>query len=247
MMAELEHLKAAIHPDEILLVADGMTGQDAVKIAQGFDQRLHVTGVVLTKMDGDARGGAALSIYGVTKKQIKYIGVGEKVDALEEFYPERMAGRILQQGDIVSLVEKAQTAFDAEEAKRLEKKVRKEGMDLTDFLAAMKQIERLGPLEGILKMLPGVNSKMLKQVKATDPKRLRHLEAIVLSMTHDERKKPEMMNGSRRARVAKGSGRPISEVNRLLEQFREMQKMMKKAGNLPGGGGKFRPNMFGMR
>ena len=247
MMAELEHLKAAIHPDEILLVADGMTGQDAVKIAQGFDQRLHVTGVILTKMDGDARGGAALSIYGVTKKPIKYIGVGEKVDALEEFYPERMAGRILQQGDIVSLVEKAQTAFDAEEAKRLEKKVRKEGMDLTDFLAAMKQIERLGPLEGILKMLPGVNSKMLKQVKATDPKRLRHLEAIVLSMTHEERKKPEMMNGSRRARVAKGSGRPISEVNRLLEQFREMQKMMKKAGNLPGGGGKFRPNMFGMR
>jgi len=247
MMAELEHLKAAIHPDEILLVADGMTGQDAVKIAQGFDQRLHVTGVVLTKMDGDARGGAALSIYGVTKKPIKYIGVGEKVDALEEFYPERMAGRILQQGDIVSLVEKAQTAFDAEEAKRLEKKVRKEGMDLTDFLAAMKQIERLGPLEGILKMLPGVNTKMLKQVKATDPKRLRHLEAIVLSMTHEERKKPEMMNGSRRARVAKGSGRPISEVNRLLEQFREMQKMMKKASGRGGGGGKFRPNMFGMR
>jgi signal recognition particle subunit SRP54 len=247
MMAELEHLKAAIHPDEILLVADGMTGQDAVKIAQGFDQKLHVTGVVLTKMDGDARGGAALSIFGVTKKPIKYIGVGEKVDALEEFYPERMAGRILQQGDIVSLVEKAQTAFDADEAKRLEKKVRKEGMDLTDFLTAMKQIERLGPLEGILKMLPGVNSKMLKQVKATDPKRLRHLEAIVLSMTHEERKKPDIMNGSRRARVAKGSGRPISEVNRLLEQFREMQKMMKKAGNLPGGGGKFRPNMFGMR
>jgi len=247
MMTELEHLKAAIHPDEILLVADGMTGQDAVKIAQGFDQRLHVTGVILTKMDGDARGGAALSIYGVTKKPIKYIGVGEKVDALEEFYPERMAGRILQQGDIVSLVEKAQGAFDAEEAKRLEKKVRKEGMDLTDFLAAMKQIERLGPLEGILKMLPGVNTKMLKQVKATDPKRLRHLEAIVLSMTLDERKKPEIMNGSRRARVAKGAGRPISEVNRLLEQFREMQKMMKKASNLPGGGGKFRPNMFGMR
>ncbi|HWH51577.1 MAG TPA: signal recognition particle protein [Gemmatimonadaceae bacterium] len=247
MMQELEHLKAAIHPDEILLVADGMTGQDAVKIAQGFDQRLHVTGVVLTKMDGDARGGAALSIYGVTKKPIKYIGVGEKPDALEEFHPERMAGRILQQGDIVSLVEKAQTAFDADEAKRLEKKVRKEGMDLTDFLAAMKQIERLGPLEGLLKMLPGVNSKMLKQVKQADPKRLKHVEAIVLSMTHDERKKPDLMNGSRRARVAKGSGRPISEVNRLLEQFREMQKMMKKAGNLPGGAGKFRPNMFGTR
>jgi signal recognition particle subunit SRP54 len=250
MMAELERLKDAIHPDEILLVADGMTGQDAVKIAQGFDQRLNVTGVILTKMDGDARGGAALSIYGVTKKPIKYIGVGEKTDALEEFYPERMAGRILQQGDIVSLVEKAQTAFDADEAKKLEKKVRKEGMDLGDFLTAMKQIERLGPLEGLLKMLPGVNSKMLKQVKAADPKRMKHVEAIVLSMTLEERKKPDLMNGSRRARVAKGSGRPISEVNRLLEQFREMQKMMKKAAGGqggPGGGGKFRPNMFGMR
>ena len=246
MMQELERLKAAIHPDEILFVADGMTGQDAVKIAQGFDARLNVTGVILTKMDGDARGGAALSIYGVTKKPIKYIGVGEKSDALEEFYPDRMAGRILQQGDIVSLVEKAQDAFDADEAKRLEKKVRKEGMDLTDFLAAMKQIERLGPLEGLLKMLPGVNTKMLKQAKAADPKRLKHVEAIVLSMTLEERKKPELMNGSRRARVAKGAGRPISEVNRLLEQFREMQKMMKKAaGSAPGG--KFKPNMFGMR
>jgi signal recognition particle subunit SRP54 len=245
MMQELERLKAAIHPDEILLVADGMTGQDAVKIAQGFDQRLHVTGVVLTKMDGDARGGAALSIYGVTKKPIKYIGVGEKADALEEFHPERMAGRILQQGDIVPLVEKAQTAFDADEAKKLEKKVRKEGMDLGDFLTAMKQIERLGPLEGLIKMLPGVNAKMLKQVKAADPKRMKHVEAIVLSMTTEERRKPEIMNGSRRARVAKGAGRPISEVNRLLEQFREMQKMMKKSANLPGGGGKFRPNMFG--
>jgi signal recognition particle subunit SRP54 len=245
MMAELERLKDAIHPDEILLVADGMTGQDAVKIAQGFDQRLNVTGVVLTKMDGDARGGAALSIYGVTKKPIKYIGVGEKSDALEEFYPERMAGRILQQGDIVSLVEKAQTAFDADEAKKLEKKVRKEGFDLGDFLTAMKQIERLGPLEGILKMLPGVNAKMLKQVKAADPKRMKHLEAIVLSMTLEERKKPDVMNGSRRARVAKGSGRPISEVNRLLEQFREMQKMMKKASASTQGGGKFRPNLFG--
>jgi signal recognition particle subunit SRP54 len=224
-----------------------MTGQDAVKIAQGFDQRLNVTGVILTKMDGDARGGAALSIYGVTKKPIKYIGVGEKPDALEEFYPERMAGRILQQGDIVSLVEKAQDAFDADEAKRLEKKVRKEGMDLTDFLAAMKQIERLGPLEGLLKKLPGVNTKMLKQAKAADPKRLKHVEAIVLSMTLEERKKPELMNGSRRSRVAKGSGRPISEVNRLLEQFREMQKMMRKAaGSAPGSGGK-RLNPFGMR
>ena len=247
MMAELDRLKHAIHPDEILFVADGMTGQDAVRIAQGFDERLHVSGVILTKMDGDARGGAALSIYGVTKKPIKYIGVGEKPDALEEFHPDRMAGRILQQGDVVSLVEKAQEAFDADAAKKLEKKVRKEGMDLNDFLTAMRQIEKLGPLEGLLKMLPGVNTKMLKQVKAADPKRMKHVEAIVLSMTPDERKNPGVMNGSRRARVARGSGRPVSEVNRLLEQFREMQKMMKKAAAMPGGGGKFRPNMFGMR
>ena len=244
MMKELERLKAAIHPDEILLVADGMTGQEAVKIAQGFDARLGVTGVILTKMDGDARGGAALSIYGVTKKPIKYIGVGEKPDALEEFHPERMAGRILQQGDIVSFVEKAQQTFDADEAKRLEKKVRKEGMDLEDFLTAMRQMERLGPLEGLVKMLPGVNAKMLKQVKDADPKRMKHVEAIVLSMTKAERKNPGLMNGARRARVAKGSGRPINEVNRLLEQFRDMQKMMKKMSNSPGGRPPKMPGMF---
>jgi len=243
LMDELVRLKEAINPDEILLVADGMTGQEAVKIAEGFDKALNITGVILTKLDGDARGGAALSIYGITKKPIKYIGVGEKADALEDFHPDRMASRILQQGDIVSLVEKAQEAFDTDEAKRLEKKVRKEGMDLQDFLGAMKQIERLGPLEGVLKMLPGVNTKVLKQVKSTDPKRLKHLEAIVLSMTPEERKSPGLMNGSRRARVAKGCGRPISEVNRLLEQFREMQKMMKKMTAM--GGGKVRPGMFG--
>jgi signal recognition particle subunit SRP54 len=244
MMRELARLKEAIRPDEILFVADGMTGQDAVRIAQGFDQQLGVTGVILTKMDGDARGGAALSIYGVTKKPIKYIGVGEKSDALEEFHPERMAGRILQQGDILSLVEKAQGAFDEAEAKKLEKKVRKDGMDLGDFLVAMKQIEKLGPLEGILKMLPGVNAKMLKQAKV-EPKRMKHLEAIVLSMTLEERRKPEIINGSRRSRIAKGSGRPINEVNRLLEQFRDMQKMMKKVAQGPGG--RMPPGMFGMR
>ena len=236
MMDELKRLKAAIKPDEILFVADGMTGQDAVKIAQGFDEALNVTGVILTKLDGDARGGAALSIYGVLKKPIKYIGVGEKPDALEEFHPERMAGRILQMGDIVSLVEKAQETFDATEAKKLEKKVRKEGMDLEDFLTAMRQMQKLGPLENLLKLLPGVNSKMLKDVKM-DPKRMKHIEAIVLSMTPQERKKPEILNGSRRARIAKGCGRPVSEVNKLLEQFRDMQKMMKKMGGGPGGGG----------
>lgn len=230
MMQELVRVKEAVRPDEILLVADGMTGQDAVRIAEGFNKALGVTGVVLTKMDGDARGGAALSIYGVTKKPIKYIGVGEKSDALEEFHPERMAGRILQMGDVLSLVEKAQDAIDVDEAKKLEKKVRKEGLDLEDFLTAMKQMQKLGPLEGLLKMLPGVNSKMLKQANL-DPKRMKHVEAIVLSMTKQERKDPTLINGSRRSRIAKGSGRTINEVNRLLEQFRDMQKMMKKAAS----------------
>jgi signal recognition particle subunit SRP54 len=243
MMDELRHLKDALHPTEILFVADGMTGQEAVKIAQGFDNALGVTGVILTKMDGDARGGAALSIYGVLKKPIKYVGVGEKPDALEEFHPERMAGRILQMGDVVSLVEKAQAAFDEEEAKRLQKKVKKEGMDLTDFLNSMKQIEKMGPLEGVLKMLPGVNMKALKQAKM-DPKRLRHIEAIILAMTPAERKDPGIINGSRRARIAKGAGRSISDVNRLLDQFREMQKMMKKMSQ--GGGRLGMPSMPGM-
>jgi signal recognition particle subunit SRP54 len=248
MMKELSRLKEALRPTEILLVADGMTGQDAVRIAEGFDKALNITGVILTKMDGDARGGAALSIYGVTKKPIKYIGVGEKSDALEEFHPDRMAGRILQMGDIVTLVEKAQGAFDQAEAKKLEKKVRKEGMDLNDFLTSMRQIEKMGPLEGVLKMLPGVNTQAIKQMKA-DPKRMKHVEAIVLSMTPAERKDPSLINGSRRARIAKGCGRPISDVNRLLDQFREMQKMMKKMSQ--GGRGPQIPGMprmpFGMR
>jgi signal recognition particle subunit SRP54 len=242
MMGELRRLKEAVRPDEILLVADGMTGQEAVKIAQGFDSSLGLTGVILTKLDGDARGGAALSIYGVTKKPIKYIGTGEKSDALEEFHPDRIAGRILQQGDVISLVEKAQATMDADAAKKLEKKVRKEGLDLQDFLSALKQMERMGPLEGIIKMLPGVNARMLKQVNS-DPKRMKHAEAIVLSMTVEERKKPELINGSRRARIAKGSGRPISDVNRFLDQFREMQKMMKKAA--AGGGGRLPMGRFG--
>jgi signal recognition particle subunit SRP54 len=246
MMRELAQLKEAVHPDEILLVADGMTGQDAVRIAQGFDQALSVTGVILTKMDGDARGGAALSIYGVLKKPIKFIGVGEKLDALEDFYPDRLASRILQMGDVLTLVEKAQSAFDEEEARKLEKKVRKEGLDLQDFLSAMRQMQKLGPLEGVLKMLPGVNTKMLKQANL-DPKRLKHLEAIVLSMTAEERANPGILNGSRRARVAKGSGRPISEVNRLLEQFRDMQRMMKKAGGGMRGMRGMPPGMMGFR
>ncbi len=250
LMDELKRVKAAVQPTEILFVADGMTGQEAVRIAQGFDEALGVTGVILTKMDGDARGGAALSIYGVIKKPIKYIGVGEKLDALEDFHPDRMAGRILQQGDVLTLVEKAQAVFDEDEARRMEKKVRKEGMDLEDFLTAMKQMQKLGPLENLLKLLPGVNSAMLKQIKI-DPKRMKHVEAIILSMTPKERKKPELINGSRRLRVSKGSGRPVQEVNALLDQFRQMQKMMKKMSGGPGGRPPQLPGMprlpFGMR
>jgi signal recognition particle subunit SRP54 len=245
-MGEMKAVAAASNPAETLLVVDSLTGQDAVNVAKGFAAEVDLSGVILTRMDGDARGGAALSIFGVTKKPIKYIGVGEKSDALEEFHPDRMAGRILQMGDVVSLVEKAQAAFDEEAAKRLQKKMKKEGMDLTDFLNAMRQIERMGPLEGVLKMLPGVNAKMLKQAKV-DPKRMKHVEAIVLSMTPAERKDPSLLNGSRRARVARGSGRSISEVNRLLEQFREMQKMMKKMSQGGRMGMPSMPGMFGMR
>src|SRR5512134_671436 len=206
MMAELTRLKDAVRPHEILLVADGMTGQDAVRIAGGFHEALGITGVILTKMDGDARGGAALSIYGVTRAPIKYVGVGEKLDALEPFIPERMAGRILQQGDVLSLVEKAQSSLDEEESSRLAKKVQsKKGMDLQDFLDAMKQMQKMGPLKNVLGMLPGVNPAMLKAANVDD-KRLKHVEAIVLSMTPAERKDPDLLNGSRRLRIAKGAG-----------------------------------------
>ncbi len=227
MMEELEALKGAVSPHEILLVADGMTGQDAVRIASGFHERLEVTGVVLTKLDGDARGGAALSIYGVTGRPIKYIGTGEKVSDIDRFDPARMAGRILQQGDVVGLVEKAQQSIDRDEAERLARKVSsKKGMDLEDFLKAMKQVQKLGPLEGLLGMLPGVNGKLLKKARL-DPSRMKHVEAIILSMTPEERTRPKLMNGSRRARIARGSGRPVQEVNQLLKQFEQMRKMMK--------------------
>jgi signal recognition particle subunit SRP54 len=234
MMAELGRIKDAVKPHEVLLVADGMTGQDAVRIAQGFHQTLGVTGVILTKMDGDARGGAALSIYGVTHAPIKYVGVGEKLDALEPFHPERLAGRILQQGDILSLVEKAQATVDAKEAEKIAKKaVSKKGLDLEDFLSAMRQMQKLGPLKNVLGMLPGVNPAMLKAANLDD-KRLKHVEAIVLSMTKKERSDPDILNGSRRLRIAKGSGRPVQEVNQLVAQFNQMKKLM-KGGGLPGG------------
>lgn len=244
MMGELTRLKAAVGPHEILLVADGMTGQDAVRIAQGFHQALGITGVILTKMDGDARGGAALSIYGVTRAPIKYVGTGEKLDALEPFHPERMAGRILQQGDILTLVEKAQANVDEDEARKLARKaVSKKGLDLQDFLGAMKQMQKLGPLKNVLGMLPGINPQMLKAAKVDDH-RLKHVEAIVLSMTKAERTDPDVMNGSRRMRVAKGSGRSIQEVNQLLSQFKQMQKMMKVAGK-PGAKLPFGPRFPG--
>ena len=244
MMAELTRLKAAVGPHEILLVADGMTGQDAVRIAQGFHQALGITGVILTKMDGDARGGAALSIYGVTRAPIKYVGTGEKLDALEPFHPERMAGRILQQGDILTLVEKAQANVDEDEAKKLAKKaVSKKGLDLQDFLSAMKQMQKLGPLKNVLGMLPGINPQMLKAANVDD-KKLKHVEAIVLSMTKAERADPDVMNGSRRMRVAKGAGRSVQEVNQLLSQFKQMQKVMKVAGK-PGAKLPFGPRFPG--
>jgi len=232
LMNELTRLKAEIGPQEVLLVADGMTGQEAVRIAQGFHETVGITGVILTKMDGDARGGAALSIHGVLGVPVKFVGVGEHLEDLTAFEPERMAGRILQMGDIVGLVEKAQQTFDMEAGKQLEEKVLGGGQfDLEDFLQATKQIQKMGPIEGLLKMIPGVKPKMLEGVDV-DPRRIRHMEAIILSMTPAERRKPEIMNGSRRARVAKGSGRPVSEVNRLLKQFKEMRKMMKQMGKL---------------
>ncbi len=227
MMDELRALKAAVPPREVLLVADGMTGQDAVKIARGFHEGVGLTGVILTKLDGDARGGAALSIHGVTGVPIKYVGVGEKMDALEPFDPGRMAGRILGQGDVVALVEKAAATVDAEAAKRLEQKVRsKKGMDLQDFLVALKQMQNMGPLKQVLGLLPGINAKALQGV-SMDDKRLKHAEAVVLSMTPEERADPSVLSGSRKLRIAKGSGRPVQEVNRLLEQFQQMRKMSK--------------------
>jgi signal recognition particle subunit SRP54 len=234
LMDELRRLKEVVGPHEILFVADGMIGQESVNVAKGFDEALDVTGVVLTKMDGDARGGAALSIFGVTGKPIKFLGVGEKLDGLEEFHPERMAGRILQQGDVLSLVEKAERAFDKDEAAKLEKKMMGAGrFDLEDFLVALRQFQNLGPLENLLKLIPGVNSKMLKNVKV-DPKQFKHIEAIILSMTPQERRRPEMLNGSRRARISRGCGRPVMEINRLLAQFKEMQKFMKQMKGLQG-------------
>ncbi len=232
MMLELERLKSTVRPHEILLVADGMMGQDAVRIAEGFNEAVGITGVILTKLDGDARGGAALSIHGVTGAPIKFVGVGERLEALEAFDPVRMAGRILQQGDVVGLVERVQETVDAEHSERLAKRaLSKQGMDLEDFLAAIQQIQKLGPLKGVLGLLPGVDKKMLKNAKVDD-QRVKHFEAIVLSMTPSERRRPEILNGSRRARIARGAGRSVQDVNQLVKQFGQMRKMMKSMGKL---------------
>ena len=228
LMDELAALKRAVAPREVLLVADAMTGQDAVRSAQGFHAGVGLTGVILTKLDGDARGGAALSIHGVTGVPIVYVGTGERPDALEPLDPARMAGRILGQGDVVALVEKAAATIDRAAAEKLEKKARsKQGMDLQDFLAALKQAQQMGPLQQLVGLLPGVSAKALQGVPADD-KRLRHIEAIILSMTPAERADPKLLSGSRRLRVAKGSGRPVQEVNRLLEQFQQMRKFLKR-------------------
>jgi signal recognition particle subunit SRP54 len=228
LMDELVALKAAVRPREVLLVADAMTGQDAVRIARGFQDGVGLSGVILTKLDGDARGGAALSIHGVTGAPIKYVGTGERPDALEPFDPARMAGRILGLGDVVALVEKAAATIDRAAAERLEQKARsKRGMDLQDFLAALKQMQQMGPLQQMLGLLPGVQAKALKALPADD-KRLRHVEAIILSMTPQERADPKLLSGSRRLRIAKGAGRPVQEVNRLLEQFQQMRKFLQR-------------------
>jgi signal recognition particle subunit SRP54 len=233
MMDELRRIKAELAPQEILLVADAMTGQEAVKIAEGFDEALDLTGVVLTKMDGDARGGAALSIRGVVGKPIKFLGVGEGTDDIQLADPERLAGRILQMGDVVGLVERAEAAMDLEEQEKLQDQMLKGRFTLEDFLTAMRQVQRMGPLESLVKMIPGASKAL--PAGGLDPKRMKHVEAIILSMTPKERQRPEILNGSRRARIAKGSGRPVAEVNRLLKQFKETQKFMKQMKGMMGG------------
>ena len=226
MMDELDRVVEAVTPHELLLVADGMTGHDAVEIAETFGARLPLTGVILTKLDGDARGGAALSVAAVTGRPIYFAGVGEKADGLEPFHPDRMAGRILDRGDVVSLVEKAQEAIDVEDASKLEKKVGRGKLDLEDFLTALQQLERMGPLQGLIGMIPGVG-KQLRDVDV-DPSRLKRIEAIILSMTPAERRNPGLLDGSRRKRIAHGSGTSVQEVNQLMKQFAEMNKMMKQ-------------------
>ncbi|MEH7234799.1 signal recognition particle protein [Bacillus sp. JJ1562] len=235
LMDELKQVKEVAQPDEIFLVVDAMTGQDAVNVAQSFNELLGLTGVVLTKLDGDTRGGAALSVKAVTNTPIKFVGLGEKLDAIEPFHPERMASRILGMGDVLSLIEKAQASVDEDKAKELEKKFKSMSFTFDDFLEQLAQVRKMGPLDEILGMLPGANKmKGLKNVQVDD-KQIGHVEAIIRSMTKVEREQPEIINSSRKKRIAKGSGRTVQEVNRLLKQFEDMKKMMKQMTNMTKG------------
>lgn len=236
LMDELANIKELAHPDEILLVVDAMTGQNAVNTAEGFDEKLDITGVVLTKLDGDTRGGAAMSIRAVTGKPIKFVGEGEKMENLDVFYPDRMSSRILGMGDMLTLIEKAQKNFDEEQAAETMRKMQENSFDYNDFLDQMDQVSKMGPLEDLIKMMPGMaNNPALKNINL-DPKQFLHIKAIIQSMTPEERENPDLMNPSRRRRLAAGSGRPIVEVNRMIKQFDQMRKMMKQVtnGNLNG-------------
>ena len=230
LMDELENIKNAVNPKEILLVIDSMMGQDAINVITGFNDKLPLTGVILTKLDGDTRGGVALSVRHITNVPIKFIGISEKMDGIDHFDPERMAGRILGMGDVISLVEKATEAIDEKEAEKTAKRMQQGKFDLEDFLSTMKQMKKLGPLENLLKMIPGAKKMGLNNVKI-DPKQMAHIEAIVLSMTPKERRNPEIIKASRKTRIAKGSGTSVQEVNKLLTQFEQMKKMMKQMSN----------------
>ncbi len=226
LMAELEGIKASVQPKEILLVIDAMTGQEAVKVAQEFDRRLGITGIILTKMDGDARGGAALSIHRMTGAPIKFVGMGEKVGALEPFHPDRLAQRILGMGDVLTLIERTQSVYTAEQAKELERKLRKQQFTLDDFLAQMRQMRKMGPMTDLLKMLPGV-SKAMPDIQV-DERDVNRIEAIICSMTLKERAHPDILNASRRKRIAKGSGMQVADVNRLVKNFETSRQLMKQ-------------------
>ena len=230
LMEELKNINNEVKPNEILLVVDSMTGQSAVDVIKGFNESLPLTGAILTKLDGDTKGGAALSIRHLTNIPIKYVGVSEKMDGLEEFYPERMASRILDMGDIMSMIEKAEDALDKDEMMSTAKKMQNGKFDLEDFLSTMKQMKKLGPLENLIKMLPGASKYNLKDIKI-DPKEIAHVEAIILSMTPKERRNPEILKASHKIRIAKGSGRTVTEVNTLLKKFEEMKNMMKQFKN----------------
>ncbi len=230
LMIELENIRTEIKPEEILLVIDSMMGQDAINVITGFNDKLPLTGVILTKLDGDTRGGVALSVRHITNVPIKFIGVSEKMDGIDYFDPERMAGRILGMGDIVSLVEKATEAIDEKEAEKTAKRMQAGKFDLEDFLSTMKQMKKLGPLENLLKLIPGAKKMGINNVKI-DPKQMAHIEAIVLSMTPKERRNPDIIKASRKTRIAKGSGTSVQEVNKLLQQFDQMKKMMKQMSN----------------